>query len=120
MSDIDGGNGQITVRSAGDKFEFPNAKNLYSRPKPKALLDLPDPTTGKVPDKFSKVGGQGGSNPGGMYAIDGSFVDGSPDISKHSRCSGRWARLASHGTVTHLADTFDASGVPALRRPRRR
>ena len=103
---------QITVRSAGDKIEFPNAKNLYSRPKPKALLDLPDPTSGNLPDNFKKVGGQGGSNPGALYQVDGSFANGPPDISKNSKMFSAFASMRQPGTYTHLSDTFDAGAVP--------
>lgn len=44
-------------------------KLIYTLPKPKAKLDLPDPTSDSEHNGFVKVGGQGGSNPGGMYEI---------------------------------------------------
>ena len=113
VSDINGADGTLTVRSGGEKIEFPNAKNLYSRPKPKALLDLPDPTTGKLPDKFTKVGGQGGSNPGGLYQIDGSFADGSPDITKNSKMFQSIAAFRQPGTDNTFGSNLDPSATSA-------
>jgi hypothetical protein len=49
---------------------------LYATPTPKATLALPDPKNGVDVQAFEKVGGQGGSNPGGMYKVtdvDASF-----------------------------------------------
>ena len=58
--------GAITTAS-GDVVENPS-KNAYSLPKPKATLPLP--VISKSEDKgWKKVGGQGGSNPGGMFEL---------------------------------------------------
>jgi hypothetical protein len=112
VSDINGTDGTITIRSGGDKLSGVNPKTLYSRPKPKALLNLPDPTTGKLPDKFVKVGGQGGSNPGALYQIDGSFANDPPDITAKSRMLSSFRELRQPGSVTHLGDSIDATGPP--------
>src|SRR5690606_22056760 len=42
---------------------------LYVAPPPKGSLNLPDPKIGKNAPGFEKVGGQGGSNPGGLYQL---------------------------------------------------
>lgn len=111
VSDINPGDGTITVRSGGDKLSGISPKTLYSRPKPKALLDLPDPTDpSKLPDNFVKVGGQGGSNPGGLYQIDGSFANDPPDISKRSKMFTAFTTFRQPATYTHLGDTFKPGG----------
>jgi hypothetical protein len=113
VSDINGTDGTITIRSGGEKFGGVNPKTLYSSPKPKARLDLPDPTdSGKMPDNFTKVGGQGGSNPGALYQIDGSFADDPPDISKQSKMLLTFATLRQVGTYTRGKGDFDTDAVP--------
>lgn len=51
-------------------------KSIFSSPSPKATLKLPDPLAHSDAPGFSKVGGQGGSNPGGLYQVtDPSLVE---------------------------------------------
>ena len=84
IQDIDPNTGELSVRSGGSTNKFPNAKNLYSRPKRKARLGLPNPVDGTVPDGWKKVGGQGGSNPGGMYQTVGGNANASPELGPRS------------------------------------
>lgn len=66
-------NGTVKVRrDNGAHYEFTHIEareRLYSLPKPKATLTLPDPKMHADADGFKKVGGQGGSNPGGLYEV---------------------------------------------------
>jgi hypothetical protein len=51
-------------------------KRIFSSPTPKASLKLPDPAAHTDAPGFTKVGGQGGSNPGGLYQVtDTSLVE---------------------------------------------
>src|SRR5262245_28940791 len=53
VQDIDPNTGAITVRDrSGNKLNFPDARYLYSQPRPKAKLDLPDVKSGHVPEKW--------------------------------------------------------------------
>lgn len=71
--------GTINVRlSNGEKGSFDNANKLYTLPTPKAHLHLPDPLNkdnDPLMQGFDKVGGQGGSNPGGLYQVSGEKHD---------------------------------------------
>ena len=72
VSNIDGKNGNVTVMQAGKPVTFTREaaqKKLYARPKPKAKLKLPSLGGGKT-DGYTKIGGQGGSNPGGLFQVD--------------------------------------------------
>lgn len=71
------GDGTITVRQAvtGKELKFTPkeaARTLYAAPKTKATIDLPDVKTGEGKPGFTKIGGQGGSNPGGLYKVGGT------------------------------------------------
>ena len=51
-------------------FQLVYPKNIYTLPQPKALLPLPDVTKGESDNEmFHQVGGQGGSNPGGLFEV---------------------------------------------------
>jgi hypothetical protein len=79
-------NGLITVReSNGTTRDFQGAGKLYAQPKPKAKLSLPNLLTGKIPEKWKKIGGQGGSNPGGVFQMEGSFGGSSPELGKRNQ-----------------------------------
>lgn len=57
------------VDGKGTNTVFSNPKSLYSRPKPKARMLLPEPYPSANLSGFKKVGPQSGSNPGGFYEI---------------------------------------------------
>lgn len=80
--DIDASSGKISVKrqTNGETLTW-GAKqaqgSLYSLPKPKATLKLPDPKKDIPAPGFTKIGGQGGSNPGGLYKVtDAVAVNG--------------------------------------------
>lgn len=114
--------GHITVKGQyGDFFTFQNPKLLYARPKPKARMKLPSPGTvgGDVPG-FNKVGGQGGSNPGGFYEVTNPTAvlagpSDSPDITAGHKMQQRLRLLsATHSTQSHWEDWTDETTAALL------
>ena len=106
VSDIDPMSGELTVRSGQQNHYFPNAKNLYTKPKPKASIDLPNVVDGKTPENWKKTGGQGGSNPGGMFQIDGSFAAESPELGARNGLFTAVQAMTQPGTPTVYANAF--------------
>jgi hypothetical protein len=105
--------GTIDVRSPdGNWYSFQGGSKLYSRPKPKARLALPNVVTGKIPDKWKKIGGQGGSNPGGVFQMEGSYAGSSPDIGRRNQLFRALDEIRQSGTNSQFLSTMEA-GNPA-------
>ncbi|HEY9378969.1 MAG TPA: hypothetical protein VIQ02_17980 [Jiangellaceae bacterium] len=120
VTDIDPTNGDITVKGqSGNYFTFTDPKKLYARPKPKARMKLPKPgQSGGTADApgFVKVGGQGGSNPGGFYEVSSSTAalagpSDSPDISAGHKLHQRLRPLS---VDTKIAAAITWSGFNDL------
>ena len=113
VKDIDPTSGELTVRAGDGEHSFPNAKNLYSKPKPKASLTLPNVLTKEIPDKWKQIGGQGGSNPGAMFEIDGSFANESVELSGRSGLFNTLRALTQPGHKPRTTQSFDTVSEPA-------
>jgi hypothetical protein len=113
VSDIDPVTGAITVRQGAQHLAFPNAKNLYAKPKPKASLTLPNVVTKTTPDGFTKVGGQGGSNPGATFQIDKTFATGSPDISARNGMLSTLGAMSNVGSQPMRPKDLDTNATAA-------
>ena len=108
VKDIDPLDGELTIRRRdGTNAYFPDAKTLYSRPKPKASLTLPNVITKETPPNWKQVGGQGGSNPGALFEIDGSFADQPADLSARSGLFNLLNAVSQPGTQPRAAQSFD-------------
>ena len=123
VTDIDGTTGVITVKGqGGDYFSFADPKKLYARPKPKARMKLPNPGSGSTAPGFTKVGKQGGSNPGGFYEVTSAVnaVAGSsdsPDISAGHKLHQRLRPLSDSHNVERVNDWHsftEGAGTSAL------
>lgn len=86
VTKIDDDTGDVTVRHPDGKttvFSKAEAsKKLYARPKPKAKLNLPSVKKSKTVDGFTKIGGQGGSNPGALFQVDMPSFEKAPDLDR--------------------------------------
>lgn len=77
---VDSSNGAVTVKkSNGSTAMFLHSStDLYNVPTPKGSLTLPNPSNGDTTGGgFEKIGGQGGSNPGGLYQVESGSGFGS-------------------------------------------
>jgi hypothetical protein len=112
VKDISPTDGKLTIRSGGETLSFPNAKNLYAKPKPKASLQLPNLIGNDTPPKgWKKVGGQGGSNPGGMFQIEGDVAPNTVDLTRRSGLHRMMSQMAA-AEVGHLSGIQGADDVP--------
>lgn len=138
VRDIDPDTGAITVsgtsaiNQAPHLHVFNDPKELIARPRPKARMKLPD-VFGGTQANWTKVGSQGGSNPGGTYEVTSgkavmpgnSATQQSPDISQNNRMQVPLRFVADNGlvykqgiledepTVTYTG-AYDTVVVPAL------